>query len=1248
VESIIEQKQEIQRSTASDELALSLSELKARFGEQGDFVTAQKMGELEQKWQQKEFVLAFCGHFSAGKSTMINTLMGSEILPSSPIPTSANVVKIKTGNPPRAMAYFRDQPPASFDYMGDLERLKDYCKDGDEVVSVEISYPNHFLVNQACLLDTPGIDSTDAAHKVATESAIHLADTVVYMMDYNHVLSELNFQFAKLLKEQGKTLILVVNQIDKHFEMELSFEQFEQTVEDSFHQWGIEPDGFYYTTLKLPTHPKNQLKLLHDRLYSLFWKKDELLKNSVVAAARQLISEHQTYLRAKQQKQREEWNAKVAGADEQQVITEAGLLQDKIAGLEKIAPQFDQQARGELFSLLENANLTPFSTRELAAKFLESSQPGFKVGLLFSGGKTKQEIENRKEAFLNELKEQVKVNLEFHLKQSFTQWLDDYQIKDQTQVRESIEAIHFELTPEYLLTHLKIGAKVTGDSVLNFCKELSNDIKLHYRKLSLNCLEEFLSRIEEDSLEKINAYKQTGSELLALQEVFSKIQNAQHRENEYIGSLIKQLEQAALEVHSAETAEPQRPIPERTWQDQNTSLISRQEVGTLVLEAEQTKVSVFKKDYKAKLQRAAERLESAAALLERMSGQALAVKSMRARANRLTNNLFTVALFGAFSAGKSSFANALMGDMVLPVSPNPTTATINKILPPTAEFPHGSVRVKLKNQQEMTKDVLYSLSIFHLNANSIEEAISKIDRININEVLPSAKPHYTFLKAVEKGLSFFQGKFGEELLVGLTEFKELVAREEKACYVEWIELYYSCAFTDQGISLVDTPGADSINARHTGVAFDYIKNADAVLFVTYYNHAFSHADQEFLEQLGRVKDTFEMDKMFFIVNAADLARSRDELIDVVEHVKDNLISCGIRGPRLYPVSSQTALLARMLQEGELSESAKQIYQQRTGKTDSLMPPVQALEYSGFQAFENDFIQFTIEELTEVAIQAGTNEILRAQAALQSMIKMAAESEEKRNEKREELVCARGNDIQLISSCSPVSEQPLLEKEVEELLYYVKQRISFKLGEWFALAFNPAILQDDKGKQAKQMVGQCFDEYVRHVTFNLGQEIRATSLRLEKYCNQSAQKIYTQLIGQLSAEIDEPYMEASQEVPDIPEQIAADFSSSRHILSQFKNPKQFFEQGGRDSMNKALEQWILNPISQFVLQCQQILKDSYGRLLEKNVSLHREKLMDKTKEYYEGMNHVLGPSANLHEMKTIHEKLGDLTCHKEVI
>ena len=48
------------------------------------------------------------------------------------------------------------------------------------------------------LVDTPGIDSTDDAHQLATESTLHLADVIFYMMDYNHVQSEVNLQFVKI------------------------------------------------------------------------------------------------------------------------------------------------------------------------------------------------------------------------------------------------------------------------------------------------------------------------------------------------------------------------------------------------------------------------------------------------------------------------------------------------------------------------------------------------------------------------------------------------------------------------------------------------------------------------------------------------------------------------------------------------------------------------------------------------------------------------------------------------------------------------------------------------------------------------------------------------------------------------------------------------------------------------------------------------------------------------------------------
>src|SRR5690606_17758167 len=149
--------------------------------------------------------------------------------------------------------------------------------------------------------------------------------------------------------------------------------------------------------------------------------------------------------------------------------------------------------------------------------------------------------------------------------------------------------------------------------------------------------------------------------------------------------------------------------------------------------------------------------------------------------------------------------------------------------------------------------------------------------------------HKSFIDAFRSGYGDFKDQLGKTIRTNREEFGLYVAREERSCFVDEIDFYYDCELTRSGVTLVDTPGADSINARHTNVAFEYIRNADAILFITYYNHAFARADREFLIQLGRVKDAFEMDKMFFVVNAIDLANNEQEKEAVVQYVQDELL-----------------------------------------------------------------------------------------------------------------------------------------------------------------------------------------------------------------------------------------------------------------------------------------------------------------------------------------------------------------------
>lgn len=84
-----------------------------------------------------------------------------------------------------------------------------------------------------------------------------------------------------------------------------------------------------------------------------------------------------------------------------------------------------------------------------------------------------------------------------------------------------------------------------------------------------------------------------------------------------------------------------------------------------------------------------------------------------------------------------------------------------------------------------------------------------------------------FLLAYEKYQQYIQAQ--KILTIPLSELKPYVAEETTACAVKEVTVYYKSPLTEKGITIVDTPGASSLNKRHTELAFQYIKDADAFL-----------------------------------------------------------------------------------------------------------------------------------------------------------------------------------------------------------------------------------------------------------------------------------------------------------------------------------------------------------------------------------------------------------------------------------
>ncbi|WP_259391387.1 dynamin family protein [Paenibacillus sp. 1011MAR3C5] len=1230
-------------------IAEALRTASAAMAETGDPIRARQARELTSKLTEGRLTVALCGHFSAGKSTLVNRLCGAQLLPSSPIPTSANVVSIRGGERAYAEVEKVTEDGTTIQAEVPIGELDQYCVDGEQYTSVSIVYPSELLGDKTVLLDTPGIDSTDAAHRMSTESALHLADVVFYVMDYNHVQSEINFAFAKELKDWGKPLYFIVNQIDKHRDRELSFSEYRNSVEEAFQAWHLEPAGILYLSLRKPEHPHHEWHKLIGLIGRLAEQREELCAYSVDASLRHLAETHLKWREECQEPERERLIAEAGG--EEAMAAVSGELQELRARIDNLAAQqevYRTKLRVELQSLLDNANITPAPLRDLAHAFLESRKPGFKTGLLFAGAKTAAEQERRLEAFRAELSSLVSASIEWHVKQLLRKAAESASYNQEK--LEANLASELSWTPDgnWLIGRVKAGAVMGNEYTMTFSKDLAADIKSVYRQRALDVIDELAvsasAASEAERAEAERRLAEVQSQAKAIHELESMTEKLELDAAGMRRMLPAPItapvlpKPAAAEsltpTNSGDTsAQPDGSAAVKGAHAQATSAASRPDTEhpasqvAATLEAgvhlsREAAPGASKEAVRSKQGEAAGKLIQAAELISGQAALRSAALAMREKAERLQSSRFTVALFGAFSAGKSSLANALIGDAVLPVSPNPTTAAINRLMPPTAEYGHGEARVVMKSREAVLADLRYSLALLGEQASEAQmpdaaSILKAIDKLTPQSIGAGGRPHYSFLRAARQGWEQHEQLLGKELKTDRAEYARYVAEESRSCFVSEIDFHYECALTAEGIVLVDTPGADSVNARHTGVAFNYIKNADAVLFVTYYNHAFSQADRQFLDQLGRVKDQFELDKMFFVVNAADLAADEEELEGVLAHVEANLLQHAIRSPRLFPVSSIEALDGKM--------DADQGLQSR-----SRMPQL-----------ESAFLSFITNDLGRLAVESAYQELARTIGTVSGWVRGAEGDASQREAQLRQLDDAARQSEALVDTMAESDIPQGLKQEINELLYYVIQRLQYRFGEFYHLAYNPASLQDD-GRDLRRVVWTSWLELQRLMQRELSQELLATTLRMERALHAALKKQYDRCSDELTALLADylpaPYPAENVQTPQQAKDWEAEDMDAKWLWSRFKSPRQFFEGEGKTKLRKELEtliapelqRWMDGVIADWTVHYERVWQEAAGQAggyLKKDMVA-----------FADGKRATLTDSGQLEELKKLHAKL----------
>ena len=184
---------------------------------------AQVFKKLSNDLKNGEFSIVIVGEFSAGKSTLLNALMGNRILPSFSNETTATVNFLRHSDKAiegEAGKVFYNSGTQEIIEDASLEAIQKYVSTkGDDVAKkvdhLDLYLNSDFLKDGVTLVDSPGLNGVADGHREITEAQILKSHASIFLFNSDHPGSKTDFDFLHDLQSKVKTIIFVLNKIDE-------------------------------------------------------------------------------------------------------------------------------------------------------------------------------------------------------------------------------------------------------------------------------------------------------------------------------------------------------------------------------------------------------------------------------------------------------------------------------------------------------------------------------------------------------------------------------------------------------------------------------------------------------------------------------------------------------------------------------------------------------------------------------------------------------------------------------------------------------------------------------------------------------------------------------------------------------------------------------------------------------------------------------------------------------------------------
>ncbi|PSM51293.1 GTP-binding protein (dynamin domain) [Campylobacter blaseri] len=269
----------------------SLADELSRFDKQAN--------DVKEKSNNSEFVISVTGVINAGKSSMLNSFLGSDILGTSNIPETANLSLLKYGKSSIAkIVFYNDEELKRFgidkryeDKTVPLSELINYTSAQFEISKyikmIELSLDLPMLKDNISIVDTPGLDDTVVLREELTKYFMDKSDTIIHLMNASQssTKKDISFIVDTLQNSKNSSLIVVLTHSDLLSEEELVdvVSYTEKSIKEELLKFGFATnliDNVKY--FKIDNISKNGIYELKNYIYNMFFGKNSQKANLII------------------------------------------------------------------------------------------------------------------------------------------------------------------------------------------------------------------------------------------------------------------------------------------------------------------------------------------------------------------------------------------------------------------------------------------------------------------------------------------------------------------------------------------------------------------------------------------------------------------------------------------------------------------------------------------------------------------------------------------------------------------------------------------------------------------------------------------------------------------------------------------------------------------------------------------------------------------------------------------------------